>query len=150
MLDHQGTELIGSLILLAGLPGLLIFVILYAWRSPWRSNLGGRVIMQLAVTELAVLVLAGGQAIWGTEWPGRDWIRLFIYLAMFIAFWRLAYTVDKVQKMPPIAPARPPEDKRGVQLEDSELEAEEETQASRDDRGAGLPDYREQKPDPHA
>jgi len=129
-------ETVGSILLLAGLPGLFVFVVLYAVRSPWRSNLGGRVIMQLAATELLVLTLAAGQAIWGTEWPARDWIRLFIYFAMFVAFWRLAVTVVKVQGLPPIAPARPPEDRRGVQKEDPDLEAPEETEESKDARNA--------------
>lgn len=111
-------EMVGTLLLFLGLPGLILFTGLYAWRSAWTTTAAGRVIMQLAVSEIAVLLLAAGNAIYGTDWPGRGLVRTVLYLGMFVAFWRLPIVLLRIQLEGPIPPVKPPETIRGLAAEE--------------------------------
>lgn len=62
-----------------------LFALLYGLRSPWRASWTGRWLMMQSVALAAVLWLVVA-ATWFGDFPGRPWVRLFVYGWMFCAF----------------------------------------------------------------
>lgn len=87
-------------ILLTALPGIGLFVIFYAKKSPWKKMFVGRTMMYLAVA-LGTLFLVNTASIYlGPDYPFRSVIRVLAYSTLSVTVWRLFFTLRKVQKMP--------------------------------------------------
>lgn len=109
---------VSTVMIFAGMPAILLFVIFYAARSPWRITAAGRAIMQLAVSLAAIYVLAGANGLFGNDWPLRGWVRLVIYTLTSFSLWRLFLTLRRIQRGENLPPSRPPEDTRGMATEE--------------------------------
>ena len=102
-------NLIGTIFLFLGMPGLMVFVGFYATRSNWRSTATGRALMYFAISLLALYCLGAMNAIFGTDWPYRGVFRIIVYIAVSLTIWRLTIlllmiqngVLDKDQLTPP-------------------------------------------------
>lgn len=75
------------------------FVVLYN-KLPWRSNLVGRSVMTLAVS-LATLCLMGTLTlVFGTDYWGREQVRVFGTFFVVFAMWRQFITLIRVLRNP--------------------------------------------------
>lgn len=76
------------------------FVVLYALRSNWRATRAGRTVMYLAGSFAAV----GSQvavSIWlGSDYPGRDFVRLSLYYGIALTMLNLTWTLWRYQNSP--------------------------------------------------
>lgn len=88
----------GNLMLYAGTPALLAFIILYSIRSPWRQYQAGRSVMYLALSLVLVLVFAIVSVTLGMDFPFRDWIRLTLYGFVTFSMYRLLFSLIIVQR----------------------------------------------------
>lgn len=73
---------IANYVVLAYVIPLAAFILLYAIRSPWRSTELGVALMiqKVAFTTLILIILASYFI--GSAYPGREWVRLFGFLAV--------------------------------------------------------------------
>lgn len=75
----------------------IAFPVLYFTRSPWRRTAEGRMMMNLGTAIALVFVLILTNLFFGPHYPGRDWIRLFAYAYLALAFVRLNFVLARVQ-----------------------------------------------------
>lgn len=77
---------IGSAIIVAYLVPLILFITLYAMRSPWTSTELGKALMyQKSSFLLVVCVVIASIAFPG--YFGRDWVRIVIFGGVSISLW---------------------------------------------------------------
>ena len=90
--------IIGDVILLTSFPALALFVGFYFAKSPWRTLLVGRSLMYFALS-LMLVVLTVSLSLWlGSDYPGREWVRLVAYAVVSLTTWRLFFTLRYIQK----------------------------------------------------
>jgi uncharacterized membrane-anchored protein len=118
--QHADFNTLATIFLFAGLPALAAFVILYATRSPWRSTEPGRAVMYLASSLMVVYILAAVNAIFGQDWPYRGVLRFLIYAVVSSTFYRLLFTLIRIQNGRNIPPTQPPGNIRSMAQEDKE------------------------------
>lgn len=104
----------GLLLYTAGIP-LALFLGYYLMWSRWWTTVVGRVLVALAASLVAIIVLSITKRIWG-EWPGIDVVRFIVYTAMNLSFWSLFVTLRGIQKSTSKHPlkARPEREKEKV------------------------------------
>jgi hypothetical protein len=90
--------LAGDILLLTAIPALMLFVGFYFYKSPWNQFLVGRSLMYFAVSLLVIIATVAASVWLGTDYYGREWIRLASYLLVSITTWRLFFTLRYVQK----------------------------------------------------
>lgn len=71
--------------ILASVVPVTLFALLYGLRSPWRASWTGRWLMMQSTALAGVLWLVVS-ATWFGDWPGRQWVRLFVYGFLFLSF----------------------------------------------------------------
>lgn len=82
MTEIDTINLIANYVVLAYVLPLGAFIALYATRSPWRNTeLGVALMIQKIAFTVLILVLLGSYFI-GSDYPGREWVRLFGFLAV--------------------------------------------------------------------
>lgn len=86
----------GLLLYTAGIPLALFLGYYLAW-SRWWTNVVGRILVALAASLLAVILISVTKNAWG-EWPGINIVRLVVYAAMNLSFWSLFVTLRGIQK----------------------------------------------------
>lgn len=75
---------IANFVVLAYLIPLVAFIFLYATRSPWKvTELGQALMVQKLALTIIVVVLCFSYFL-GVDYPGREYIRLFAFFAVFI------------------------------------------------------------------
>lgn len=90
-----------NILLLGCLPAVVLFIVFYSRKSPWKKHFVGRSIMYLGASLLALLIL-NAVTIWvGPHFIARPFVRLSVYLGLFLSVWRLFYTLRDLQKNPP-------------------------------------------------
>ena len=90
--------IIGDVILLTSFPALALFVGFYFAKSSWRTLLVGRALMYFALSMMLV-VLTVSLSLWlGSNYPFREWVRLFSYSLVSVTTWRLFFTLRYIQK----------------------------------------------------
>lgn len=86
-------SVLALIILAAAAAPALLFVIIYAARSPWRSTEMGRHLMAFMGVCAAVLLLAVARRAFG-QYPGYRWVGIGCYAAVAaIMWWRLLMLV---------------------------------------------------------
>lgn len=93
--------LLGDYALLTSVPALALFVGFYYFGSPWRKLLVGRSLMYFAVSLLVICLVVLASLFFGSDYLGRDWVRLFGYVLVSITTWRLFFTLRKIQRERP-------------------------------------------------
>lgn len=91
---------IGNILLLAAIPPANLFCVFYAWRSPWRELMAGRSLMYVFVALSATLDQIALSVWIGSEYPGRYVIRILLYTAIAVTFWRMFWTLLHIQSRP--------------------------------------------------
>jgi hypothetical protein len=104
----------GDALLIAGSPAIILFVIFYWRRSPWRTLLAGRSLMYLAMAMSGVLLSNLAAVEFGADYPGRPLVRIVVYGTMSVMTWRLLFTLLRIQN----APAEERIEARGPMLDD--------------------------------
>lgn len=89
--------LIGNLLLLTAIPPANLFVVFYAWRSPWRELMAGRSLMYVFAALSATLDQIALSVWIGPDYPGRYPIRVILYGAIAVTFWRMFWTLLHIQ-----------------------------------------------------
>jgi ABC-type transport system involved in multi-copper enzyme maturation permease subunit len=72
---------------------------LFAWyyrKSPWRASAIGRALMTFAVTFFVYLTFVVSSFVVG-DYPGREAIRIVVYLLVGYSLWRMLYTLRRSQ-----------------------------------------------------
>lgn len=110
-MDAQDTilKMIGNWTVVLALPPLLGYVIFYSTRSPWwKTPIGISMLVQKVLLTLLVIVIVIG--LYWPDMPGREVIRLVIFVACVVAFWwdfiqalRIQYQVRHPAKADPPA-----------------------------------------------
>lgn len=77
---------LGNALLTAGCLGALVFVILYL-RSPWWKSPTGRNVMAMMGLIALLLGLAALPALFGVQYPFRDWVRAASFLLVAVVVW---------------------------------------------------------------
>lgn len=90
-------EIAWRVALYAGAIPLTGFIVSYATRSRWTATDVGRIIMGLAVSLDAVMVIGLSNLVWG-EWPGLHTTRLLAYTAVTGALCHLYVTLRRIQR----------------------------------------------------
>ena len=91
---------IGDVVLLTSFPALALFVGFYYVKSSWRTLPVGRSLMYFALSFMLV-VLTVSLSLWlGSNYPFREWVRLFSYSLVSVMTWRLFFTLRHIQKQP--------------------------------------------------
>lgn len=106
---------LGDWALLSTIPALALFVGFYFFGSPWRKNRVGRSLMYFALALFSIVIIVSLSVSFGTDYPGRVWVRLVCFTLVSITTWRLFFTLRHIQKNPP------PDDQR-LLLDDEEGE----------------------------
>ena len=89
---------IGDVVLLTSFPALALFVGFYYVKSSWRTLPVGRSLMYFALSFMLV-VLTVSLSLWlGSNYPFREWVRLFSYSLVSVTTWRLFFTLRYIQK----------------------------------------------------
>lgn len=86
----------GLLLYTAGIP-LALFLGYYLTWSRWWTTVVGRILVALAASLVAVILISITKNIFG-EWPGIDMVRFGVYAAMNLSFWSLFFTLRAIQK----------------------------------------------------
>lgn len=94
--------LVGDLILFAGMPAIVLFTVLYGFRSKWREVLAGRSLFYMALSLTAIVLLA----VWSRlssifDWPMpfREWVRMGVYTFTSLSLWRMVATLIRYQRL---------------------------------------------------
>ncbi|MBF6515509.1 hypothetical protein IU421_14645 [Nocardia cyriacigeorgica] len=93
--DHR---LVGVVILAAIGIESAAFVVLYGWRSNWRSTSAGRIIMRLMLCLAAIGAHGTVNAITDAGYPGRDYIRPLLLLGVALAVLHLLLRLSWAQR----------------------------------------------------
>ena len=89
---------IGDVVLLTSFPAQALFVGFYYVKSSWRTLPVGRSLMYFALSFMLV-VLTVSLSLWlGSNYPFREWVRLFSYSLVSVTTWRLFFTLRYIQK----------------------------------------------------
>lgn len=96
-ISYHTFSILANLELAASLLAITVFIVIYALWSPWRKLLVGRTLMYLAMSMFLVLAHNSISVWFGIAYPGRNWVRLFLYFFLTAMLWRLVYTLLKVQ-----------------------------------------------------
>lgn len=94
---HETTLLaIANYVILSSFVPLVVFIIIYSSR-PWRtSGIGiGYMVQKFSMAVLMLFILA---SVILPDFPGREWIRLVVYVAVVATFWFDVVQVTHVQK----------------------------------------------------
>lgn len=75
------------------------FVILYAIRSPWRRTHAGKSIMYSKVIISALCTWFGLAFMFRFNYAGKDELRAFLMLAIFLTTTNIALTLFRIQQM---------------------------------------------------
>lgn len=94
--------LLGDVTLLSAIPALALFVLYYYFGSPWKTFLVGRSLMYFAVSLLVIIAIVTLSVWLGTDYFGREWLRLAGYLLVSWTTWRLFFTLRHIQKKGPV------------------------------------------------
>jgi|GEM_PF-7093499 len=79
-------------------PGMIAFVAMYFTKTHWWRSETGRAIMYLTVALLPMLLAASLLAWLGTDYPGREWLRLVSFVGISTASWGLFITAWRVRR----------------------------------------------------
>lgn len=79
------TAIIGVLTLLAAIPAIG-FVALYMF-MPWHKSMIGRGVMLMMIDMVMLVALAVLRVFFGTEYPGREWLVLFVFAWLVVSLW---------------------------------------------------------------
>lgn len=63
----------------------------------WRSTPIGKVLMYQKIAMLSLILLVAASMFFG-EYPGRHIIRVIVYGATIFLFWRVLFTLRRIQK----------------------------------------------------
>lgn len=100
MTSQDFVYMLGDFANFSAIPGLILFIAVYA-RGRWREFVAGRSLMYFALA-LAFTVLSGLLVIlFGTDYFGREWVRLILFAGISASIWRLAFVVIQIQNKPP-------------------------------------------------
>jgi hypothetical protein len=97
----ETVQLIGSIVLFLMVPPVNLFVFFYVWRSNWHATLAGRALLYSKLSLLLLVDLSVISVIFGREWPGWPWVRLFVFVAICASQWRLFIALLVVQRRHP-------------------------------------------------
>lgn len=85
-MDDSVLKMFGNWVVWLALLPLIGFVVVYSTRSPWRSTwIGIALLLQKVLLTLLVIVILIG--LFWPEMPGREIIRLVVFLACVVTFW---------------------------------------------------------------
>lgn len=90
------TELIfftGDLIMIAAAVGAVVFAVSYSLFFNWRKTAAGRALMYFVWSLIAVFINNTIARLGGVDYPGREWIRFAVYLAVAVTIWRLVWVL---------------------------------------------------------
>lgn len=97
MNDHDAWIL--ALLIICAIPANG-YVALYMTR-PWYVTEPGRALMVKAVANAGLINLGLATAIFGRDWPGRDQVRLVLFLLFAIGLWYLFIALLRTPRIPP-------------------------------------------------
>lgn len=99
-------DAIPNLIALGVFIGAVAFVTIYAIWANWRLTSPGRALMYW-VGAFAILVLMNTIHLWSGRYPGIEFVRITVYGLLFIAVWRLVWTLVRILRTPGDKPHNP-------------------------------------------
>lgn len=76
-----------------------VFVILYAIRSPWRRTHAGKSIMYSKIIISVLCTWFGLAFVFRFQYAGKDELRAFMTLAIFLTTTNIALTLFRIQQM---------------------------------------------------
>lgn len=84
---------IGDYILIAATAGAYIFTISYAGAFNWKLTTEGRTLLYVFASLAVVLTLNALARFLGTDYWGREWIRIVVYAVFLVLIVRLIYVL---------------------------------------------------------
>ena len=102
--------LIGDIIMGAALLGALIFGVSYAVFFNWRLTSAGRSLFYF-VWALNAWAAQSFIARLDQDYPGREWVRIFVYVLVLVTVWRLVVTLWRSWGRPFSVTPRTPKDR---------------------------------------
>lgn len=91
---------LGDLIAFHNLIPAILFVAYYR-TSPWRNNFVGRALMFLGVSLVITQVVLSASLFFGTDYFGREFVRIIGYAVAGAAIWVVFRALREVQTAPP-------------------------------------------------
>lgn len=93
-------DAVPNLIALGVFFGAVTFVVVYAVFANWRLTAPGRALMYW-VGAFSLLVLMNTVHLWTGRYPGIEFVRILVYSLLFVAVWRLVYTLIRILRQNP-------------------------------------------------
>jgi hypothetical protein len=102
-------DLVVRAVVLSGALPLAAFIYFYStephgprwWQrhysTLWRSTPIGVTLMYQKIAMLTLILLVAASMFLG-DYPGRDFIRVIVYVAVVSLFWRVLFTLRRIQK----------------------------------------------------
>jgi hypothetical protein len=84
---------LGDVIMTISMIGAVFFAISYAAFFNWRKTAAGKSLMYFVIALVLWAGLSTFTRLIGGEYPGREWIRLAVYITIAAGIWRLAITL---------------------------------------------------------
>lgn len=84
---------VGDGVMVAAVVGAVVFAVSYASWFNWRKTDAGRALMYFVWSLIAVFISNTLARFLGIEYPGREWVRLVVYVAVGAATWRLVWVL---------------------------------------------------------
>lgn len=85
--------MIGDLIMIAAAIGGVVFAVSYSVFFNWRKTAAGRALMYFVWSLIAVFTNNTLARLWGIDYPGREWVRIAVYLCVAVTIWRLVFVL---------------------------------------------------------
>lgn len=83
---------VGDWVMLGSMLGILVFTFSYGIFFSWRKTAAGRSIMYLALA-LDIWAVQSFASRLDPDYTGRGWVRLAVYILIFITVWSLVVTL---------------------------------------------------------
>lgn len=96
--NFVSTDLLADVALTLMATAVVLFTILYGYRSAWNTNRIGKVFLVKSVLLSLVLVQVAVSVWTNSDYPFRDEIRLLIYASGFVAFVAMIRTLWREQQ----------------------------------------------------
>lgn len=88
---------VADVLLLLALPPVILFIGFYGWRSPWRDLVAGRSLLYVLVALAAVLAQNAASVFIGSDYLGRELIRVVLYGGLVVTLWRMLWVLLHLQ-----------------------------------------------------
>lgn len=84
---------VGDMIMIGAVVGAIVFAGSYSGFFNWRKTDAGRALIYFVWSLIAVFLNNTAARLLGTDYPFREWVRIVVYLCVFLTTWRLVWVL---------------------------------------------------------